>query len=199
MLLKSNKNQLKKKEEKNNNNNGFLAHEKRLSKSFLLFYSFQWWRFIHFLRIQMQTVYCCLLSSFFFLLSVELTSNQNLPNNRSTHSKCIPYPFELLFTSRDVCILNILFWTCRPFFSPYLLFFSLYLLLFLAVYAFIYDARLVVNVNSNFSYKACFNPFSISAVKWTAKRYWWINSWFCCVCFFFSLFTLSLISTHACR
>lgn len=44
----------------------------------------------------------------------------------------------------------------------------------------IYDVRLVVNANWNFSNKACFNPFFfISVVKWTAKRYWWINSWFC--------------------
>lgn len=80
----------------------------------------------HCSHIQMRTVYCCCCWRFF-----ELISNQNLPNNRNTHSKCASYPLDLPFSSRDVCILIMSMRLCRIF-SSYLLFllFSYFLPLF---------------------------------------------------------------------
>lgn len=78
-------------------------------------------------------------SSFF-----KLTSNQNLPNNRSTHSKCVPYSLDLLFTSRDICILNMsmrlaaFFHNICSFFSSTLTLFFHSLLLCVYVYVYVF-------------------------------------------------------------
>lgn len=74
----------------------------RMKNSFRIL--FFWGRFFLSLFFIFYAYKCGLLSmvvvvvvvvddSFFFIL--ELTSNQNLPNNRSTHSKCVFYPLGL--------------------------------------------------------------------------------------------------------